>query len=118
MNKYFDEIPPVVKSQAEMAFEKGTTKEIVFSLLGTSMHSADWEWTEKWCLHFLESPVPEIRNTAIICLGHLARIHRRLHKTKVLNALSKYMSDPACSGQIEDAIEDIELFVEKEATSP
>jgi hypothetical protein len=111
MSKHFEEIPPVDKSQAEMAFEKGTTEEIVYSLLGTTLHGADWQWAEKWCLHFLESPVTDVRNTAIICLGHLARIHRNLHKAEVLNALSKYVSDPVFSGRIGDAIEEIEFFV-------
>ena len=111
MSMRYDEIQSVDQLHAELAFATGNTEGIVYALLGTTLNGVDWEWVEKWCLHFLDSPVHDIRNTAIICLGHLARIHRRLHKGEVLNALLKYVSDPNFAGRVEDAIEDIEAFV-------
>jgi|SRR6516225_3897304 hypothetical protein len=111
MKMEFEQINPLNKQQAERAFASADTEKIVHALLGTTFHEPDWEWVESRCLQYLESPVPDLRNTAIICLGHLARIHRKLHKTKVVQELSKYLVDPDYSGRVEDALDDIEMFV-------
>ena len=111
MKMKFEQINPVDKEQAARAFATADTEKIVHALLGTAYHEADWEWVESRCLQFLESPVPELRNTAITCLGHLARIHRKLNKAKVMQALSRYRDNPDYGGRVEDALDDIEMFV-------
>ena len=78
-------------------------------------HVADWEWVQDRCLDFLDSPLPDVRNTAITCLGHLARIHKQLNRPKVLAALTSKLSDPQCAGRAEDAMEDIAMFARDEA---
>jgi hypothetical protein len=111
MKLQFEHINPLDKQRAEQAFASADTEKIVQALLGTTYHEPDWEWVESRCLQYLESAVPDLRNTAILCLGHLARIHRQLHKAKVIQALSKYLTDPDYTGRIEDAMDDIEMFV-------
>ncbi len=83
---------------------------MVHALLGVTYHEPDWEWVQGWCLRFLEFSDPDIRNTAIACLGHLARIHGRIDKTKVMKALRGHLDDLECAGRIEDALDDIEMF--------
>jgi hypothetical protein len=114
MMKY-EEILPIAKEQAEKAFGRNISDEIVHALLGVTYHEADWEWVQDRCLDFLDSPMPDVRNTAITCLGHLARIHKKLNRPKVLAALASKLADPQCSGRAEDAMEDIEMFAEEEA---
>ena len=109
----YEEILPVAKEQAEKVFGRNISDEIVQALLGVTWHVADWEWVQDRCLRFLDSPWPAVRDTAITCLGHLARIHKKLNTPKVLDALTKKLADPACSGRAEDAMEDIEMFIPK-----
>ena len=111
----YEEIAPVEKEQAEKAFGRNVSEEIVHALLGVTWHVADWEWVQDRCLGFLDSPMPDVRNTAIICLGHLARIHKQLNRPKVLAALASKLADPQCAGRAEDAMEDIEMFAKQGA---
>jgi hypothetical protein len=110
----YEEVQPTKKDQAEKAFRGNKPEEIVRALLGVTWHVADWEWVQDRCLDFLDSPMPDVRNTAITCLGHLARIHKKLNRSKVLAALTGKLSDPQCSGRAEDAMEDIEMFAKHE----
>ncbi|MBF7092964.1 hypothetical protein IUY40_15635 [Flavobacterium sp. ALJ2] len=48
---------------------------------------------------------------AVTCLGHIARIHRVIDKEKVLKAFESRKDDEAINGRIEDAIDDINVFV-------
>ncbi len=111
MNLQYEEVVPTSKDQALTAFAGNDTAGIVHAMLGAAYHEPDWQWVQDWCLHFLESSDPDIRGTAITCLGHLARIHQKIQKTKVVSALQAHAKDPAVAGRIEDAIQDIEMFV-------
>ena len=109
----YESILPVGKEEAEKAFRSNSPEEIVHALLSVTENAADGEWVEARCLGFLDSPLPDVRNAAITCLGHLARIHRTLNKSKVLAALQQKLADPECAGRAEDAIEDIEMFIKE-----
>jgi hypothetical protein len=111
----YEAVRLIEKDQAEKAFRGNESEEIVHALLGATWHIADWEWVQDRCLDLLDSPMPDVRDTAITCLGHLARIHKKLNQPKVLAALASKLSDPDCSGRAEDAMEDIEMFA-KEGT--
>ena len=106
----YEDVAPVTKDQALVAFASQDANRIVHALLGTAYHESDWEWVQDWCLRFLESTEPAVRNTAITCLGHLARIHKKINKAKVMGALRSHLKDAGCEGRIEDAIDDIEVF--------
>jgi hypothetical protein len=103
----------VAKEQAEKVFQGNSSEEIVHALLGVTEHAADWEWVEDRSLGFLDSQLPDVRNAAITCLGHLAQTRRKLNKPKILAALTKKLADPECAGRAEDAIEDIEMFIKE-----
>jgi hypothetical protein len=106
----YEEISPVEKEQATLAFRRNIPDEVVHALLGVALHDADWKWVQDRCLDFLDSPLPDVRNTAITCLGHLARIHKKLDRPKVMAALASKLTDPQSAGRAEDAMDDIEMF--------
>ena len=109
----YESVLPIAKEQAEKAFHGRDAEEIVHALLSVTHHDADWEWVQDHCLGFLDSPLSNVRTTAIICLGHLARIHKELDRPKVLAALNPLRADPECRAHVEDAIEDIEMFTDE-----
>ncbi len=111
MKSQYEPIAPFNKQQSVQEFASGDTERIVRALLGATNHESDWEWVESRCLEYLDSPVQEVRNVAITCLGHLARIHQKINKSRVLAALARHRANPDVAGRIEDAIDDIEIFV-------
>jgi len=111
MMKYQD--PPLFNRQdAEKAFSTTDVKSICEALVSVAFNDSDWKWVQNKCLEFLSKGSPEVRGVAVTCLGHIARIHRQLDKEKVFNALRRYLDDSSISGQVEDTLDDIDMFVQ------
>lgn len=100
------------KQAAEKAFASNEVKCICEAMVSIAFYEPDWKWVQNKCLGFLNNEKPEIRGLAATCLGHIARIHRQLEKEKVLNALHGLLDDHAISGQVKDALDDIDMFLQ------
>lgn len=111
----YEGIVPLTREQAEQDLSGANAEKIVCALLSIGNHESDWQWAQDRALSFMQSPRPEVRRAAVMCLGDLARIHRRIERAKVLPALKELLADPECSGQAEDAIDDIEVFTKEAA---
>lgn len=96
----------------EDAFDSDDEGLICEALLSMAFHEPDWEWAQDKCLDELESNRPRVRAIAATCLGHIARIHRVLDKEKVIFALKRHLVDEGVAGQAEDALDDIDVFVD------
>ena len=107
----YKESPEINKKDAEAAFASGNVKSICEALVSISLYEKDGKWAQNKCLEFLGSENSEIKAVAVTGLGHIARVHRQLDKEKVLAALASNQYDVAIAGQIEDAIDDINMFV-------
>lgn len=55
----------------------------------------------------------QVRGTAIVCLGHLARIHRTLPDDRAVAIVRQGLSDESewVHGQSESAADDLEFFI-------
>src|SRR5690348_2256480 len=111
MTRRYESIAPLTRADAEREFASGDSERMVRALVAVTENDVNWEWVESRCLQFLESPITDLRDAAILCLGHLARIHHKLNKDKVLPALERHRDDADASGRIDDALDDIEMFV-------
>jgi hypothetical protein len=100
---------PVSREAAEAAFDSENPEQIAEALVNVAFHDTDWRWAQERCLGFLRDDVAAVRQIAVTCLGHLARIHRRLDLERVLPALDEVSHDPAV--QVEDALDDIHMFI-------
>jgi hypothetical protein len=90
----------------------GSPTEICATLLAASLNEEeDWEWVQEQCLEFLCHPTFEIRSLAATCLGHMARIHRKLDREIVLPALKECLDDEGMDKSIEGALADIYKYV-------
>lgn len=101
---------PINRSEAENIFSRGSTDEICDALLAITFYEEDWKWSQMQCLHFLGHSDSNVSGLAATCLGHIARIHHKLDKELVITALLDRLKDSKISGQIQDALDDIEMF--------
>ncbi|WP_165497004.1 hypothetical protein [Phytopseudomonas dryadis] len=99
------------RQSAENAFTSKDAKVICDALISVALYNSDWKWVQDKCLEFLDAENPEIRGLAATCFGHIARIHRRLDKEVVISALHEHLQDDAISGQVSDALDDIDMFL-------
>ncbi len=79
--------------------------------MSVALNDPDWRWAQSKCLDLLDNESPDVRGLAATCLGHIARIHRQLDKEKVLIALREHLDDSTISGQIADALDDVDMFL-------
>ena len=109
----YQEASPISREDAEIAFSSGVSERICDALVRVTFNDSDWRWIQEKCLLFINSSYPDVRGLAVTCLGHLARIHRKLDLKKVLPLLKNLRNDAEVSGRVEDAFDDIETFVNK-----
>lgn len=101
----------ISRREAEKVFTTGSSDKICDALLAISLYDEDWRWSQTECLHFLNHTNPDISGLAATCLGHIARIHHKLDRELVTTALLNKLKDPKISGRVQDALDDIEIFL-------
>ncbi|MFY1958364.1 HEAT repeat domain-containing protein [Achromobacter xylosoxidans] len=106
-------VPPrsFLRTSAEDALASADVNVICEALVSIAFGSPDWRWAQDTCLSFLRNENPALRRLAATCLGHIARIHGQLDKEAVVPALRECLQDPEIVGKVEDALDDIRLFV-------
>jgi hypothetical protein len=84
------------------------------ALLSLTNHEVDRLWIEVVLLGVIDGDLElQIRQLAVICLGHVARIHGDITKGKVMPKLRALERDPDLGSRAKNALEDIEVFVRR-----
>ncbi len=102
---------PIDRETAASIFENGNPDKICDALVRAAHFDPDNQWVEKKCMEFTRNKNDNVKKTAIICLGHLARIHNSLNLKKLFPLLEELKSDPELTGYVEDALDDIHMFI-------
>lgn len=74
----------------------------------------DWRWAQDCCVRFAEHSDSGVRGVAANCIGDLARIHKCLDLDKIFPVLKRLLSDKDVVGRVEDALDDISIFMGKD----
>lgn len=106
----YREPAPIARSEAVAALSSGDLNKVREALVSIAFHDPDFEWAQAQCLDFCANPDPEVRGVAVVCLGHIARIHGRIDMEKVGPVLKKLASDSQLVGIVQDALDDIRQF--------
>lgn len=104
----YQEPHPISREEAEAAFASSDPERITRALVGVAFHDSDWRWVQEKCLGFARDDVAAVRQIAVTCLGHVARVHRQIDLERVLPVLGELSRDPEV--QVDDALDDIQMF--------
>ena len=107
----YREITPIDRNEAELIFDGDELDNIRVTLVRVAFYDPDYVWAQERCLRFCEHEDSEVRSVAALCLGHVARIHRKLDLDKVLPVLQRLLKDEQTVGRAEDALDDIKRYV-------
>jgi len=107
----YRQVLPISISEAEDVFSSGDPARIATALVSIAFYESDWKWAQDKCLEHLFHSDEDISGLAATCLGHIARVHGKLEKAKVLNALKRWLSCLPIVGRIEDALQDIDMYI-------
>jgi hypothetical protein len=98
------------KPQLSLLLKSTDLNVVSDTLLYVCFNVDDIEWIQDKCIELLEHKDEDIAGLAATCLGHIARIHSRINKGKVLPVLQSKLQDTRLSGRVKDALEDIDMF--------
>ena len=110
----YEELPPIRRDKAVIELESENTERVARALVGLALHERDRAWVEDVLAVHLQSGDPWIRGVAATCAGHVARVHRALDTFRLVPLIEALASDLSTIGRMEDALEDIEMFVDAE----
>jgi hypothetical protein len=108
----YEDPQPMRREEAERIFASGTSLQVQDALVRVALHEPDWLWVQAQCLRILGDSDVNTQTVAIRCLGHLARIHGTLNLELVGPTLLSLKDNPALSGAVEDAFDDITMFTD------
>lgn len=105
-------IPDYDRRAALDEIDSGAPDRIVLALLALASSDADWQWAQSVCVEFSQSPNDNIRGTAILCFGYIARCQGRLDTEVAIPIVIEALSDPSAfvSGYANDALDDILMY--------
>jgi len=101
----------ISRDDAAKAFSSGNTPDACKSLVSLAFYETDWHWVQNKCLEFAKAENDELAGVAITCIGHLARIHKKLDLDIVLPVLDELGRNPKFKGRVEDALDDIKMYM-------
>ena len=88
------------------------------AIISLALHDKDWRWVQNLCLSLLDDPNPDIRASALLGLGHVARLHRRLDLERVLPRVRASSGDSRLAPRVLELLEDIEIYVRPPPGNP
>jgi hypothetical protein len=107
----YEEIDPISRTEAMVALGSADLRDISKALVRLAFHDPDLQWVQSLCMELTKHSTVEVQMTAILCLGHLARIHGALDLEKVVPLLIELSKNPLLAGRVDDAMDDIEIFL-------
>lgn len=86
------------------------------ALLTTVLGSGDYETSDKLIFQFTNSDEGDLKRNAILCIGHLVRIYKKIDLEKYRPILDSILSsqDELLIDNAEDALNDIWIFSDKD----
>jgi len=103
----YSEPKQITIESAESIFKSGNVNDICHAIVNVVHSDIDWRWAQDVCLRFSHSEEFAIAHVSVVCLGHIARINRRIDKQRVIKRFEELKSNPRLVGAIENALDDI-----------
>ncbi|MBW7473877.1 hypothetical protein K0T92_03900 [Paenibacillus oenotherae] len=85
---------------------------IVNGLLSLTFNADDGEFVQELMVHYTQHKNENIRGIAILCFGHIARIHATVNKELIIPLINDALKDESSfvRGHAHSALDDINMF--------
>lgn len=105
-------IPDYDRGAAIREIESGVADRIVLALLALAFNDADGHWVQNLCVNFSNNPNDNVRGTAILCFGYIARFRGTLDTEVTVPIVIEGLSDPSdfVRENAADTLDDILIF--------
>ena len=109
----YSEPKPLAHDEALAIFAGAIPEAIQDALVSIALLEKDLRWAYSMILRGARMPHSGIRGTALLCIGHLARIHRMLPGDEVVGLINEGLvdDDAYVRGQSENAADDLQMYL-------
>lgn len=112
------QVDPAWRADLMAEVASGDVPRATEALLSLVNYESDRSWIEGVLLGVIDGDFDlQIRQLAVICLGHVARIHRAI-SDDVVSRLKEMQSNPSFSSRANNALEDVGIFVQRSRERP
>ncbi|MFG1675361.1 hypothetical protein [Micromonospora sp. NPDC049282] len=113
----FHNPPPSTPAEVNAALDRGDLSAALDAMVGTALYGdGDLGELQELHLRLLAHDDHQVSALAATCLGHLARVYRRLDERRVVTALRQARSLPHLRGTADNALGDIRIFLHPRRT--
>lgn len=111
----YEKIQYIPRETAKEYLQNGDDVTKTYALLSIALHDDDWKWAQSVILKTIRDVDvhSDVKDIAILCLGHIVRLHRILDLDEVMPLLKELSKNPIYVGRVEDALDDIKMFYGK-----
>ena len=107
----YHEPKPITPVAFERVLERDLPEELCNALVDATHSITDRGSVTKVCLRLLAHSNEDVKGAAVTCLGHIARLDRRIDIELVGEGLRcLYKKEKPLQGRIRDAVDDIRTF--------
>ena len=112
-NRMFKNPSAVSKERVEHIFASGEPERVAECLLALASSEPDTAYVWDTLCRFAKHTAPGIRGIAILCIGHMPRIHGEIPLDWAPAVLEQALCDPdeVVRGHAVSAKDDVEMFV-------
>jgi hypothetical protein len=108
----FHNPPSATPAVVRAALDRRDIRGALDAMVGCALHGeGDWREAQELYLSLLDHPDHQVQALAATCLGHLARVCRRLDEDRVIAALKGAAVQPHVRATAANALDDIATFL-------
>lgn len=109
----YEEVEPITKRIAKSLLDQNNLEGICRALVRVAMTVPDRAWAQDQCLRFARHEDAFVRGVAATCLGHVARIHKKIDEDEVVPVVRLLLRDPDPQTRAiaEDTVDDFSTYL-------
>ena len=97
-------------TEAIKRLKSNNTEDVTNALLYLTFNMSEFDKVQEFVAKMIDSENEDVAGLAITCLGHLARIHGKIDKKKIIPLLMSKAKNKRFFGRVQDALDDINMF--------
>lgn len=111
----YEPIPKMSKRAISKDLRSDDPDTLLTALLSAALYSGDGMRAEKLAYKFIDHADPYVRGTAMLSLGHIARVHGTLDRDKAIHVLrvARHDTNEHVRGTAFDALEEVQHWIKR-----
>ena len=106
--------PPYSQEELDVMLRSEDAEVATDALMYLCFNIDDPQWIQLKCIEAIKNHRDEdVRGLALTCIGHVARMHKIIDKSLVMPVLLEKLKHRTLSGRAQDALDDIEIFINR-----